>query len=720
MNRGLNFLLTALVLVAWTPAQSHPAHPHGATELLYLPFGLDMTAADPRVKPGDDFFQFCNGSWLDRTNIAPDKPYMTEAQAVRDRVEVQLRALIEEAAAAAKRQPDSLQGKVGAFYQAFMSANKREAAGARPIADDLAAIRRSRSRDQIALVMGQVPFGFDQAFFQIGIDADLKDISHYVVYLLQAGLSMPDRDYYLKPEFAEEKRKFQLHVEKMLHLIGWQSPRRNADAIAALETRIAQVSWTKEQQRDVVKTYNAFTVPELESFAPGFNWRLFLKDAKLADKERLVIAEKTAFPQIAKIFADTPLETLQAWLAFGVADTAAPYLTHAFSDEYFDFHKKVLLGIEKRPDRWKEGVRAVAGGDCLADPTSCFGSLDWAVGELYSAKHFPAETKTRMQSLVANVIRAYRHRIEHLDWMAETTREEALHKLDTYVVKVGYPDQPRDYSGLVVRGDDVVGNVRRAAAAEWDFQVRRSRGPVDKSAWTMTPQTFDAYNGSLRDIVFPAAILQPPYFDPAADDAVNYGATGATIGHELTHGFDDQGRMLDAKGEIRDRWTAADDQAFKARAAVLGGQFATYEPVAGLHINPDLTMGENIADLGGIVVALDAYHDSLHGSAAPVIEGLTGDQRFFRSFAQSWRGKAREDYIRNLTVSDPHSWRRFRVNGIVRNVEGWYEAFGVTAPQALYVAPEARARSCQPKEETCDDRLCTVWNQRLEARCGVL
>jgi putative endopeptidase len=352
----------------------------------------------------------------------------------------------------------------------------------------------------------------------------------------------------------------------------------------------------------------------------------------------------------------------------------------------------VLLGVKERPARWKEAIAAISGGDCAAEARDCFGTLDWAVGQMYTAQYFPPETKTKAQDLAKAIMEAYRNRIQKLDWMSAATRAEALRKLDTYVIKVGYPDHPRDYSKVVIRDDDLVGNVLRAAVADWSFSVDRSRGPVDKTDWIMTPQTVDAYNGSLRDIVFPAAILQPPEFDAAADPAINFGAAGGLIGHELTHGFDDEGRKLDATGALRNWWTAADEQAFKKHANVLGAQFAQYEPVPGVRIKPDLTMGENIADLGGVVIALDAYHASLRGAAASVLDGLTGDQRFFRAYAQDWRGKATEDYIRDLTISNPHSWRSFRVNGIVRNVDGWYSAFNVRPGDKLFVEPDKRAR----------------------------
>jgi putative endopeptidase len=369
------------------------------------------------------------------------------------------------------------------------------------------------------------------------------------------------------------------------------------------------------------------------------------------------------------------------------------YLSKPFADEYFEMHNKTLSGQPQQQVRWKRGVHAVSGGDALAgDRADSFGNLQWAVGQLYTAKYFPASSKAKIEELVDNLKAAYRVRIKALDWMGAATKKEALKKLDTYVIKVGYPDKPRDYSNVAVLDDDLVGNVQRAAAADWAFYVERLNGPVDRQDWIMTPQTNDAYNGSLRDIVFPAGILQPPIFDPSADPAINYGAAGAIIGHELTHGFDDQGRKLDSKGALRDWWTAKDARTFDARAKVLGAQYSQFEPLPGVHINGDLTMGENIADLGGVVLALDAYRASLKGKPAPVIDGFTGDQRVFLGWAQAWRGKLRDDALRRQAVSDPHSARRFRVIGPVRNVDAWYDAFAVKPGEKYYLAPEKRVR----------------------------
>jgi putative endopeptidase len=685
-------LIAIGALLAASIARAAPPAPAAFVGPLYPPAGLDMSAMDSSVNPGDDFFQHCNGAWIARAVIPPDRPYLSEAQMMRERTEAQLRAIIEAAAAQAGHEPDSLEGKVGAFYNSFMDEKRLEALGVRPLAREFSAIRASTTRAQLAMLMGHAASGFEGTFFRVNIDADLSDTQRYAVYLQQAGLTLPDRDYYLQPGLAGQKRQLGDYVERLLRLSGWPAAHANAAAIVALETRIAEASWSKAQRRDLPRTYNPFTPAQLQAFAAGFPWAAFLQGAGLSGKGRVIVGERSAFPKIAQIFATTALDTLKAWLAFSVADTASPYLTHAFGDAHFGFHGQLLLGIKERPARWKEGIQAVAGGDCVGDPSSCFGTLNWAVGELYTARYFPADTKERIEALANEVIRAFRARIERVEWMGEATRTEALHKLDTYVVKVGYPDLPRDYSGVVVRDDDLIGNVRRAAAADYAFYLDRSDGAVVAGDWIMTPQTVDAYNGSLRDIVFPAALLQAPEFDASADAAVNFGGIGSVIGHELTHGFDDEGRALDASGALRNWWSAQDASAFKARAAILGAQYAGYEPVAGLHINPDVTMGENIADLGGVAIALDAYHASLHDEAAPQIDGLSGDQRFFLSFAQIWRGTSREDYIRQLTISDPHAYRSFRVNGVVRNIDAWYQAFGVQPTDKLYVEPASRAR----------------------------
>jgi putative endopeptidase len=680
----------AAVLLAGAAQAEPPA-------LKYGDWGLDLAGRDASVKPGDDFFRYANGAWLDRTAIPADKPGVSLRLKMTDLAEARLHDIMEDAAqkpsGTAGAAPSSLEGKVGAFYRSFMDEDRVEALGARAIAPELDAVRAAKSREALGGLMGRNVRDFEGTAFGVYPDVDVKDTSRYAVYLGQAGLGLPDRDYYLQAQFAEKKAAYQAYVERMLTLAGWPDPKAKAAAIVTLETRIAKASWTRAEQRQPEKTYNAMSVAELARFAPGFPWRAYLTEAHLGGVQRVVIAEKSAFPKIAAIFAATPVDVLQAWQAFQVADNAAPYLSKAFVDAHFDFRLKGLTGQAEQRVRWKRGVTAVAGGDYLAgDRLDRFGNLGWAVGELYTAKYFPPSAKAKIESLVADLKTAYRARIQNLDWMSPATKAAALKKLDALKVKVGYPDKPRDYAKVVVRADDLVGNVRRAAEADWAVYVARLNGPVDRDDWAMTPQTNDAYSGGLVDVVFPAGILQPPIFDADADPAINYGAVGGVIGHELTHQFDDQGRKFDDKGLLRDWWTAADGKAFEARAKVLGAQYSSYEPLPGAKVNGQLTMGENLADLGGVTLGLDAYHASLKGKPAPVVDGLTGDQRVLLGWAQAWRGKVRDDALRRQVVSDPHSPRQYRVNGVVRNVDAWYAAFGVKPGDALYVAPADRAR----------------------------
>jgi putative endopeptidase len=682
-------LLAASVMVA-VSAVASSALTQQADKPQYGAWGFDLTAMDPSTKPGDDFNRYANGAWLDRTTIPPDKPIASLRYLMSDRTEDRLHDLLEKAAASHSSEPTTLSAKLGAFYAAFMDEKTVEARGADPIAPELDEIRAAQSRDDIAALMGRTNSDFYGSLFNFGSDVDLKEVTRYAIYLGQGGLGLPDRDYYLKPSFAPQKIAYQAYVAKLLTLIDWPKPEANAASIVQFETRVADASWTRAEQRNIDKVYNPETPAELSVLAPGFDWTAFLASADLGGAHGVIVAEKTAFPKIVAVYASTPLDVLKAWQAFNVADNAAFYLSKPFSEARFAFCDKSLSGQPEERIRWKRGIQAVAGGDCNGDRVDCFGNMGFGVGEVYTARYFPPEAKAKIEALVTNVKAAMRARLERLDWMTPATKVEALKKLDTYQIKVGYPDHPRDFSGLVIRSDDLIGDVKRAGAWDWRFYTSRLAGPVDRADWSMTPQTNDAYNGSLRDIVFPAGILQPPMFDPAADPAVNYGAIGGVIGHELTHGFDDEGRKLDASGALRDWWTPADAAAFEVRAKRLGAQYSSYEPVRGAHINGDLTMGENIADLGGVNVALEAYHRSLKGKPAPVVDGFTGDQRVLLGWAQAWRGKAREDYVKKQVVSDPHSPRAFRVIGPTRNVDDWYAAFGVKPGDVYYLAPDQR------------------------------
>jgi putative endopeptidase len=651
-------------------------------------WGFDVSGENTVIKPGDDFFEFANGGWLARTPIPTDKMGMSLDVLINNRTEAQLRNIMEGAAQHASHEPKDLEGKVGAFYRAFMDEDRIEALGSTPVESTLTAIRAATTNEQLGRLMGRNAFDFEGTFFEIWIDADPKEPSRYAVFFSQGGLGLPDRDYYLQPTFAAQLAKYQQYVAYLLQLIDWPDPVGTAAAIVALEKRIAEVSWTKAEQRDSNKAYMPLMVSELEAFAPGFPWKQFLTEARLASTEKVIVSEESAFPKIAAVFADTPVDALQAWLAFTSVDHAAFYLSKPFADAAFEFRNKTLFGPPEQAERWRRALRAVSGGDC---PEQCFGTMNWAVGHLFTERYFRPETKAKVEALVATLKAAFRARLEHLDWMSPKAKAEALDKLDTYTINVGYPNKPRDYLNLVIRDDDLVGDVRRAAEADWAFYVSRLQETVDRDDWLLTPQTNDAFNSeTLREIILPAALLQAPYFDPTADSAVNYGGVGAIIGHEMTHGFDRQGRKIDAAGRVRNWWTRKDTRIFEMRAATLGSQFAAFEPLPGLHINPQLTTDENIADLGGLAIALDAYHLSLLGGLAPVIDGYTGDQRFFLGFAQSCRGKLRDEALTDQLVSDFHSPRRFRVDGVVRNIDAWYSAFDVKPGDKLYLSPDKR------------------------------
>ncbi len=638
--RGVGMVVAvAAASVMWSACSRGEAGKSAAPAPQYGAWGFDAAGGDHKAKPGDDFFRYANGAWIDKTEIPADKPGFSLRRAASDLEESRLHDMMDHASAALTGPPIDINGQVGAFYKAFMDEKRVEQLGSAPIRPQLDAIRAATTVDKLEALMGRNVRDFNGSAFAITLDADLKDPAHYAVYVGQAGLGLPDRDYYLEPRFSAQKAKYQAYVATLLKAIAWPDADARASDIVDLETKIAEASWTRTQDRDIVASYNPMTMAELIKLAPGFNWRGFFAEANLDAVTRVVVAEKSAFPKIAAIVGGAPVPVLQAWQAFDVASNSAPYLSSAFVNADFDMRGKTLHGLQQQPVRWLRGVRFVSGGDYSGDRFDRFGNLGWAVGQMYTAKYFPADAKANIENLVTNIKAAYRERITHLDWMSDATKAEALKKLDTYAIKVGYPDHQRDYTDVVIKDDDLTGDVIRAATADWAFYVNRLNGPVDRGDWAMTPQTNDAYNGSLRDIVFPAGILTPPIFDPLADPAINYGAAGAVIGHELTHGFDDEGRTIDAIGALRDWWAPADAKTFTARASVLADQYSLFEPVPGAHINGKVTLGENIADLGGVTLALDAYRASLAGQPAPVLDGLTGDQRVFIGWAQAWRGQ---------------------------------------------------------------------------------
>lgn len=684
-------LRAGVVLASLVSLPILAAEPAAAPQ--FKPWGYDIAGGKLNASPGGGFFNYANGTWVERTQIPADKAAYSLRAAMSDLTEARLHELMEQAAAAKLAHPATLDAKVGAFYASFMDVSRVQALGATPVAPELAAVKQAATREALAALMGRTNADFESSLFSLTVDVDLKHPSNYALYLNQSGLGLPDRDYYLEPAFATQRAAYERYVATIFKLLDWPAPEASARDVVAFETAIAKESWTKVQQRDVVASYNPMSVDELRKLAPGFAWNRFLAGARMGKVKEVIVGEKSAFPKLSALFAATPESTLRAWQAFHIADNAAPYLSAAFTDAYFDLHKKVLQGQQEQQARWKRAITAVSGDDFLVgDRFGTFGTMGFGVGQLFTAKYFPPSVKGQVEAMVHNLKAAFRTRLEHLDWMEDSTKREALAKLDTYVIKVGYPDHARSYAGLTVRPDDLIGNVRRAAEFDWAFYSGRLGGPVDKTDWAMTPQTNDAYNGTLRDIVFPAGILQAPIFDPNADPAINYGAAGGVIGHELVHGFDDQGRTIDAAGALRDWWSPRDAQSFKQRSTMLGQQYGKYEPLPGAKVNGDLTMGENIADLGGLTLALDAYRMSLQGRPAPVLDGFTGEQRVFLGWAQAWRGKASDAAIRKQVVSDPHSPRMFRVDGPVRNIDAWYGAFQVKPGDALYLPPQERVR----------------------------
>ena len=642
-------------------------------------FGFDMAGMDTSVRPGTDFNRYANGVWDRNTAIPADRTSFGAFHVLHDRSQENLKTLIEESAANPSSSPDA--ARIGAFYSSFMDEAGVERLGAGPLQADLAEVRAADDHRKMARLMGQSHSGFGGTIFGVQIFEDLQDARKTSAYVVQSGLGMPDRDYYLEDNFASQKQAYQAYVAKALQLAGWPNHEQAAADIVAFETRLAEHHWTAVQNRQIDKIYNPATVADLTAAAPGFDWAVWAEGAGVDHVPTLIAANNTAFPGMASVYAETPIGTLQSWQAFHVINQASPYLSSAFVDNRFNFYGKTLGGQPEIQPRWKRGV------------TTVDGSLGEVLGREYVARHFPAESKAQMEELVANLRAAMTTRIQNLEWMSPATKEQALYKMSRFGVKIGYPDEWREYDGLRLEPGDLYGNVERSAAFEWAHNVEKLTKPVNPAEWAMTPQTVNAYYNPVRnEIVFPAGILQAPFFDPNADPAINYGGIGAVIGHEITHGFDDQGRKTDGDGALRDWWTAEDAAKFEERARVLGAQYSALSPLEGVNVNGELTMGENIADLGGLLLALDAYRMSLNGQPAPVINGLTGDQRVFLGWAQVWRTKIRDEALRQQVTVDPHAPGQYRASATVRNIDAWYEAFGVQPGDEQYLAPDARAR----------------------------
>jgi putative endopeptidase len=641
-------------------------------------FGLDLSGGDPRAKPGDDFERYANGHWDDTAQIPPDRANWGSFAILRERSLQQVREILE------GLPPDAPAGsnprKLGDFYRAYLDTDAIEKAGLTPARPVLDAIAAARSGEDIARLMGRPELRLT-APVELGMQPDDKDPDHYMVTIRQSGLGMPDRDYYLKdePVYQELRGKYAAHIERLLKLAGDADAAQEAHSILELETQIATAHWPRAKSRERDLTYNPHTREDLPVFAPGIPWPALLAAAGLEQQPRFVVRQADAVQALAALFAKAPLQRWQTYLRYHYLAGNADVLPKAFDDEVFDFYGRALHGRQEQQPRWKRAVAAVDDG------------LGEAAGALYVERYFPPASKQQMLLLVENLRASYRERIARLPWMSPVTRKVALEKLAAFHPKIGYPDKWRDYSALEVQAGGAFGNVARAAAFDWQRQLKRLGGPTDRGEWNMTPQTINAYYYStFNEVVFPAAILQPPFFDPHADPAVNYGGIGGVIGHEMGHGFDDQGSKSDARGVLHTWWQPEDTEAFHHRVDALAAQYDTYTVLPGLNINGRLTLGENIGDLGGLSVANQAYHRSLHGTRPPVLGGLSGDQRFFLSWAQVWRTKQRDEDLRSQVTSDPHSPAKYRVNGVVRNVDAWYPAFKVQPGDKLYLPPAER------------------------------
>ena len=653
--------------------------------------GIDLSYIDHSVKPGDDFFSYANGAWVKTAQIPADRSATGPTQELEDLTAKRTADLIQNMA---KTQPaaGTSNRKIADFYAAYMDEAGVEKRGLVPIKAELDQIDAIKTRDDLARVLGsQMRADVDpinatnfqtENLFGLFIAQGLEDPSHNIAYLMQGGLGMPSRDYYLShdPEMAADRAKYLTYVGALLKLAGTTDADTQAAAIMALETKIAQAQESLVDSEDIHKANNMWTMADYAQKAPGMNWAAYFNAASLGDQKQIDAWQPAATTAIAALVGSEPIDTWKQLLRYHAIDSAAPLLPKAFADLNFKFYSGTLEGVPAQPERWKRAV----------DATSS--DLDYAVGRVYVQKYFPPEAKVEVQDMVKNLIATFNERLDTLAWMTPATRAKAKAKLATLRVGVGYPDTWRDYSALVVQAGDALGNHERAIEFRYRYQLSKLGKPVDRGEWWMTPQLVDAVNLPVQNALnFPAAVLQPPFFFPHGDAAVNYGATGATIGHEISHSFDNLGSEFNAQGKLENWWTPQDAAHFKATTQKLVEQYNHYEALPGLYVNGQQTLGENIADVAGLAVAYAAYHRSLHGKPAPVIGGLTGDERFFLAYAQSWRVKIRDAELRQRLSTDVHAPDNIRAQA-VRNIDGWYAPFHVQPGQKLYLSPDNRVK----------------------------
>jgi putative endopeptidase len=648
-------------------------------------FGVDLGAMDKSVKPGDNFFSYTNGNWLKTAVIPPDRSQTGSFQDLQILSETRMRAIVDDLEKKSYAQLSPDEKKLRDLYDAFEDIAAIEANGLKPVQKDLDYLAGLQTKDDVARAMAAIPLG-TESIYDIGIGVDDKNPDNYSLNLNQSGLGLPDRDYYLSDDKAlvETRTQYRQYLADMMKLAGMDDAAARADRILALETQIAKAQWSRADRRDEDKIYNPMKIADLKAMAPNFPWDAFLAETHVPlmthNGERYVIvAEKTAFAPLGDIFANVPVSTWRDYLTVHYLHHYSAYLPKRFDDRDFAFYGTVLGGRTQQLDRRTRGIH-------LLDA-----ELGEALGKLYVARYFPPEAKAKADRLVSNLLKAYQADVQTLAWMSPETRAKALEKIKQFTPKIGYPSHWRDYSAYTIARDDLIGDIQRGSVFEWNREVNRINQPVDRTEWGMTPPTINAYyNPSFNEIVFPAAILQAPFFDPNADDAVNYGGIGAVIGHEISHGFDDQGSKYNGKGVFQNWWTAQDRANFDAKTKEMVKQYDSYEPLPGLHVIGENTLGENIADNAGIAIALKAYHISLNSKPAPVIDGLTGDQRFYLSFGQIWRTKQRDSSLRTQTLSNEHSPSEFRVIGPTRNQDEWYVAFNVQPGDKYYLPPEQR------------------------------
>lgn len=647
-----------------------------------LTSGINKKNMDTTVKPGDNFANYVNGAWLKTMKIPADKSSYGAFDMLYDQSQKDVKAIIEEAAKS-KASAGSDEQKIGDYYDSFMDRKGRNAKGITPIQNEMKAIDAITNYDDLASFFGTANRTGISIPFNISVYTDFKDPTKNILISWQGGIGLGEREYYSStdPKMAEIRKKYVVHVEKMLQLGGVADPVANAAKIMALETLIASKQMKKEDARNAEKIYNKYVTADLKKLMPDFNWTAMMTKSGVEKEKEIVIAQVDYMKSLNDIIKKTPIEDWKIFLKWGLINKSASLLTTELDNQNFDFYSKTLSGTEKQEEDWKRAVNTVNSG------------LGEVVGKVYVEKHFSPEAKERMVSMVKNLLKAYAESIKKLDWMSETTKKEALRKVDKFMIKIGYPDKWKDYSSLKIDKADLYGNAQRSIEFEYQRNLDKLGKPVDRTEWGMTPQTVNAYyNPSLNEIVFPAAILQPPFFDLKADDAVNYGAIGAVIGHEIGHGFDDEGSTFDGDGVLKNWWTPADLTAFKAKTGALIAQYNSFKAFPDLSVNGTYTLGENIGDLGGLSIAIKAYKESLGGKEAPVMDGFTGMQRVFLGWGQVWGEKTRDEALRSQIARDPHSPAKFRINGVVRNVPEFYEAFKIKPTDSLYLAPDKRVK----------------------------